>query len=66
MINNVVIVSGYNIVIQLYVYIYPLLFKFFSHLGCHIILTNVNTTLVFKNQGNTIYTYNDVHVYMCR
>ena len=42
MINNVVLVLAvYSKEIQLYIYMYLFLAKFFSHLGCYITLSRV-------------------------
>ena len=41
MINDVVLVSGYNKGIQLYIYMYLFFFKIFSQLGCYIILSRI-------------------------
>ena len=38
---NDVVFQVYSKVIQLYIYMYLLFFKFFSHLGCYIILSRV-------------------------
>ena len=41
MIDDVVLVSGYNKVIQLYIYMYLFFFKILSQLGFHIILSRI-------------------------
>ena len=38
---NKVLVSGVSKVTKLYIYMYLFFFKFFSHLGCHIIRNRV-------------------------
>ena len=43
--------------IQLYIYIYLFFFKFFSHLGCYIILRRVP----YEHMYVPVYVY----VYMC-
>ena len=47
MIYNVVLVSGYSKMNQLYIYVYPFFFRFFPHIGYYRILSrdHIHTTV---------------------
>ena len=60
---NVVFVSNYSKVNQLYIHIYPRFFRFFSHIGHYRVLSLVHCALQQVLTGYRIYfTYSSVYM----